>query len=138
MTEDLSDRCARPVSFRSPRQARRPSGLLMLAAGMVVATLAGCSPAPKPVARQRVDIEVGADGRCRHAAREFDCGKAAAVLADDQGADRLGIVLKIAPQAPVASVEALQTGLQRAGVRHVQFGDPSTQRLASAPGGALD
>lgn len=135
MIDDLPARCG--LSFPSCRPAR-PSARLALTARSVLATLAGCSPAPKPVARQRVDVEVGADGRCRSAGRELDCAHAAATLADGRSADTLGIVLKIAPQAPVASVEALQTGLQRAGVRHVQFGDPSTQRLASAPGGGLD
>jgi len=138
MIDDLPARCGHP--FPSCRPTRSAARLALSAVGALAAlvTLAGCSPAPKPVARQRVDVEVGADGRCRSAGRELDCAHAAATLADGRSADTLGIVLKIAPQAPVASVEALQTGLQRAGVRHVQFGDPSTQRLASAPGGGPD
>ena len=110
---------------------------LLLCATLLPAALvlSACQPAAIP--RQRLDIQVGADGRCALAGQPVPCERTGRQATAQRPADQLSIVLFIAPEAPAAAVQAVHADLRKQHIIHVQYGDPSTQRPVS-PGAGLD
>ena len=86
------------------------------------AMLCACSP---PSVRQRVDVQIRADGACLMEGQAVVCKDAGALAASKYSAGGVSAVLLIDQLAPHDSVLAVRTGLQKAHIAHVQYGDPA-------------
>jgi hypothetical protein len=89
---------------------------------VIASSVLGCSMSST---RQRIDIDIHADGACfiQHVA--VGCRQAGPQVAAVYGADRVSAVLMVHPRAPHNSVLDVRAGLQSAHITHVQSGDPA-------------
>jgi biopolymer transport protein ExbD len=104
---------------------------------IALALVAGLSACSKPSVRQRVDVQIGADGSCVMAGQPLACRDVGAQAAAKYSPNGVSVVLLNDRQAPHASALAVRDGLLTAHISHVQHGD-TVQSAAKRSEAGLD
>jgi hypothetical protein len=109
----------------------------MLACLVLFGSLGGLTACTPPEAHVRVDVRIAAQGQCEVEGTRLACDQAGPAMVARHPGQAIAAVILSGPDADPAGKQAVLTGLGRAHISHIQFGDPAAMSFEPAPRGIV-